>query len=574
MTHQRYKLSIIISLLSSLSIIFAQENITYYIEGNNLLDDQFYIECITLSQQNNFENLSEVVGNRASEFGLFSCRITNFNSDTLNSDNIKFELTIEEGPQTFIRNIQIDTTAFQDTLGVSSQFDFLNGEVFIQKEIEERIESAIQLLEDNGFPFVKFFMQSVAFDIDERGYSVADIYIGVRDGGISRIDKVEIIGNTKTNKSVILNAAGLRAGEIYSQSRIESIPLSLNKLRFFKSVRVPQYFINSKEEGILKIEIEEKNTNTFDGIIGYVPAQSEGESGYFTGFVNISLRNLFGTGRGLAFNWKQESSQTQELSIKYLEPWFFNLPFNININFFQRKQDSTYVKRSFGGDLEYIATEYISASFIFESESIIPSIDQSSTKILNSSSFNTGLQLFLDYRDDIYSPQKGSYFKSTYKYRLKSINDDEEFIDSEIEYHNYELDFGIYYSLFQSQVLALDIHAKEIIGDYFDISDYFQFGGTNSLRGYRENQFIGNRIIWSNLEYRFLLSQASYLFTFFDAGYYLIDNNEVELNDFKNGYGLGISLDTALGILKVSYAMAEGTSISNGLIHFGLVNDF
>lgn len=573
MTHQRYKLSIFISLLSSLSIVFAQENITYYIEGNNLLDDQFYIECITLSNQNNFKNLSEVVGNRASEFGLFSSKIINFKSDTLNSNNIKFELNVDEGPQTFIRNIQIDTTAFQDSLGVSSQFDFLNGEVFIQQEIEERIVSAIQLLEDNGFPFVNFFIKSVTFNVDDQGTSVADIYIGVRDGGISRIDKVEIIGNTKTKKNVILNAAGLRAGEIYSQSRIENIPLILNKLRFFKSVKVPQYFINSKDEGILKIEIEEKNTNTFDGILGYVPSQTDGESGYFTGFVNISLRNLFGTGRGLAFNWKQENSQTQELSIKYLEPWFFNLPFNINVNFFQRKQDSTYVKRSFGGDLEYIATDYISASFIFESESIIPSFNQSSTKIINSSSFNTGLQLFLDYRDDIYSPQKGSYFKSTYKYRLKSIND-EEFIDSEIEYHNYELDFGLYYSLFQSQVLAFDIHAKEIIGDYFDISDYFQFGGTNSLRGYRENQFLGNRIVWSNLEYRFLLSQASYLFTFFDAGYYLIDNNENEINDFKNGYGLGISLDTLLGILKVSYAIGEGTSISNGLIHFGLVNDF
>jgi outer membrane protein insertion porin family len=98
------------------------------------------------------------------------------------------------------------------------------------------------------------------------------------------------------------------------------------------------------------------------------------------------------------------------------------------------------------------------------------------------------------------------------------------------------------------------------------------------LRGYRENQFLGNRIIWSNLEYRFLLSQSSYLFAFFDSGYYLINGNELNnvarKSDYLNGYGLGISLDTALGIMRVSYAFAEGTSISDGLIHFGLLNDF
>lgn len=59
-------------------------------------------------------------------------------------------------------------------------------------------------------------------------------------------------------------------------------------------------------------------------------------------------------------------------------------------------------------------------------------------------------------------------------------------LNGNINYHNYELEFGGYYSFFKSQVLSLEIDAKEIIGDYFDASDYFQFGGTNSLRGYRK----------------------------------------------------------------------------------------
>jgi outer membrane protein insertion porin family len=306
------------------------------------------------------------------------------------------------------------------------------------------------------------------------------------------------------------------------------------------------------------------------------------EGGYFTGFVNISLRNLFGTGRAASFKWHQENALTQELEINYLEPWIFNEPFNLDLQFFQRKQDSSYVKRILGGSIEYLATENISGSVLIESESIIASANSSKQIVLNSSSINSGIRLNVDYRDNIVAPRRGTYFVSTYKYRNKIIENDNQLSQSlasnKIDYHIYELDFGFFYSIFQNQVLALGIHTREILGDYFDISDYFQFGGTNTLRGYRENQFLGNRIIWTNIEYRLLLSQSSYLFSFFDSGYYLINENpdfDIERqSDYKTGYGLGISLETGLGILRISYAFSEGSSITNGLVHFGIFNDF
>jgi len=424
-------------------------------------------------------------------------------------------------------------------------------------------------------------INSVIFNNDS-GKSSVDIYLEVKKDQLRRIDKLEIVGNTKTSKNVIVNAIRMNKGELYSQTRIEEIPSQLERLRFFENIEMPKYFINSRDEGILQISLKEKNTNTFDGILGYVPSRDDEESGYFTGFVNISLRNLFGTGRGAAIKWQQETSTTQELELNYFEPWIFNFPFNLNLNFFQRKQDSSFVKRIVGGSLEYLATENISASLLLESESVIPSINKRSPTTLNSTSINTGIQLKLDYRDNLVSPRKGTYFISTYKYRNKTINDEQGLslpvASGDIEYHNYEFDFGIFYSLFQNQVLALGVHAKELIGDYFDFGDFYQFGGTNSLRGYREKQFLGNRIIWSNFEYRFLLSNSSYVFAFFDTGYYLINENKTleidRRSDYLNGYGLGISLDTALGIMKISYAFAEGGSITNGLIHFGLVNDF
>lgn len=583
MTRPLSKNILFLLLFFSSLFAYAQKNSKYNIIGNDKIDDRVFIKLIN-EGEGNYKNIKEKINRNLSNMGFFDYKIIEFTIDTnknKDKDSIYFNLNISEGEQAIIKNIEIDSLNKFDSLYILDYFNFLEDEIFVPSILESGINETLMFLENNGYPFASIKIKSIALKKDNDSNRIANIFLELHKGKIRKIDKVEILSNTKTNDNVIINAARLREGELFSQKRISEIPNQLNKLRFFEPAAEPVYLINSSGEGILQITVAEKNTNVFDGIIGYVPATKNEDKGYLTGFVNISLRNIFGTGRAFAIRWKQENSLTQELELKYLEPWILNYPFNINLDFFQRKQDSSYVRRKIGGELEYLATDNISASFIIETESVIPSINSSNQSILNSTSLNSGLKLTIDYRDDIYSPKNGVYFSSIYKYSSKNIDDKNlpvSVASGNLEYNNYELDFAFFYSFIQNQVFALSVHAKEIIGDYYDASDYFKFGGTNTLRGYRENQFLGNRIIWSNLEYRFLLSQSSYLFTFFDSGYYLI--NEVKLNniarksDYINGYGLGISLDTALGIMRVSYAFAEGTSISNGLIHFGLLNDF
>ena len=98
------------------------------------------------------------------------------------------------------------------------------------------------------------------------------------------------------------------------------------------------------------------------------------------------------------------------------------------------------------------------------------------------------------------------------------------------------------------------------------------------LRGYTEDQFLGSRIFWSNLEYRFLLTQRSFTFLFLDTGYFYrpedLTRNILKTEGFRIGYGLGINLETGIGVIGVSFALGKGDSFSNGKIHFGIVNEF
>lgn len=500
------------------------------------------------------------------------------------SQNVNITVNVNEGEPTFINKVIPVNADSRDSLIIASAFEWLIDQPLNSYEIQNSISEVLDNYENIGYPFAVLKIESIYFHTDTADNKyLADIYLSTDKKEKSKIDVVELLGNTSTKDYVILRQLGLNIGDEYSQGKIDAIPKRLNRLKFFDHVQAPSFYFNSKDEGVLSITVKEKSTNNFDGIVGFVPGTTDNESGYFTGYVNISMRNLFGTGRAAAIRWQQETRYSQELELKYLEPWVFNYPFNISVDLFQRKQDTTYVQRKFEGNIVYIATEDISASIILSTESTIPTVSTTQQfTVYNSTTLSTGLNLTIDTRDDFYSPTEGIYFLNTYKYSSKEITGPAEYITPTTE-TNYnlqrlELDFSFFYEFLRGQVAALSIHAREMRGSLFEVSDLYLLGGANTLRGYREKQFIGNRLFWSNAEYRYLLTKRSFAFLFCDTGYYLrnanAEQNLEELSGFKVGYGLGINLETGLGVLSVSYALGEGDSFNQGKIHFGILNEF
>lgn len=500
------------------------------------------------------------------------------------SQKVNINFFAYEGTPTFINKIIFtsnDSLRLQPFLPV---FNFLQGQVFDKNELEEYINDALTKLENEGHPFAVFTITSVYFYYDSTdGNNFADLYLKLDTGIKSKIDKIEVRGNESTRDYVVIRELRIEPGEQYSQDKIEELPRRLNRLRFFDPVTTPQYYVDSDDNGVLLITLKERQTNNFDGIIGYIPPSNDNESGFITGLVNVSLRNLFGTGRAAAFRWRKIDRNSQELELKYLEPWLFSFPINFNVRFYQRQQDTIFVQRTISGGLEYLATEDVSAAVFVTSESTIPTLSEAQVfTVFNSSSLTTGVNLKIDTRDDPLAPTSGVLFNNSYKFSRKNINGPPEFISpgtkTEINLQRFEATLALFYELFRRQVIAFDVNGRELRGPFFEESDLYRLGGTNTLRGYREDQFLGNRIFWSNLEYRFFLSRRTFAFLFFDTGYFLRsadeERNIIEQEEFKIGYGLGINLETGIGILGVSFALAKGDSFSEGKIHFGIVNEF
>ena len=569
---------------------FAQKIEKIEINSNTIFSDGEIKQWANLNEGQNFypgildTSLSRISANLISN-GYFNFAFEGSQFE-LSSDSQKVNLllNVDEGQPTFVKELFFKSSDSVNIDDFVSSLNYLKGEIFNRYEIETSISSLLTDFENRGFPFASVKIQSVHFyddSVSDEHY--ADIYLTLEEGRQSRIDKIEVTGNTSTKDYVIVRELRIDTGEEYSQQKIENLPRRLNKLRYFDPVPAPQFYIDSQNSGVLQINVKERNTNSFDGIIGYIPPAKDNESGYVTGLVNVTLRNIFGTGRAAAIRWQKLTRESQELELKYLEPWLFGYPFNLNAELFQRIQDTTYVQRKLGGALEFLATEDISASAFVSTEEIIPTERTIPVfTVYNSSSLTTGLGLKIDLRDDPIAPTGGFLFETVYSFSRKKINGPDEYLTPGLETNpnlqRITAGFGAFYEIFFKSVVAFSVNGKELRGPFFEQSDLWRFGGTRTVRGYREEQFLASRVAWSNLEYRLMLTQRSYAFLFFDAGYYFLeadpDRGIAQNEDYIFGYGLGITVETAIGLLGVSFALAQGDSFSEGKIHFGIINEF
>ncbi|GAB6282748.1 MAG: hypothetical protein STSR0008_14960 [Ignavibacterium sp.] len=576
-------------LIFSCNLIFAQNKLNLEIIKNKNFKVDEYKRWINIPFPSKYFNgLEDTIKNRIqlnlTEEGYFNFKIDSIKYKiSIDSSFTEIKIYLDEGEPTFINAISILGLDSLKDANIFRKIKFLSGKIFYQSQIENFINEILNHLENNGYPFAEVAIKSVNFFSDSiKKKNYVDILIEVDKSLESKFDLISIEGNKNTKDYVIIRELDIQKGEPYSEYKLENIPSRLNKLRFFEPIQKPIYYFNSKDDGVLQINVKEKQTNNFDGIIGYIPANNE-QDGYITGLVNINLRNIFGTGRAMSFRWQRINRNSQELELKYFRPYLFGFPINIQGGLFQKKQDTIYVQRKLDLYIDIIANQNITIGGILSTESVIPTENEFSVfTVYNSNLLSGGMNLRIDTRDDPYSPTKGILFNNSYIFTRKNINGPEKYLTPdlkrEINYQKILVDLNFYSQFFNRQVVALELHGKELRGDLIEISDMFYLGGTNTLRGYQENQFLGSRIFWSNLEYRFLLSPRTFTFVFFDTGYFLRKADEsrniIEQSDFLIGYGFGLNIETALGAISVSYALAKGDPFNEGKIHFGLVNDF
>jgi outer membrane protein assembly factor BamA len=562
------------------------------LNGNDALTQRELLDVMILKPTSSFSSAQlqqdlERIAAEYHEHGYFFARVR---LDTLvftsDSSFVDLVLSITEQQQARVGMLHVDGNTAFATEDILRQFDTKPDNVFHPSILERDIENLLRRYERTGYPFAQVRISTIRFGEEDAVEAMTNrhgtpegaltITLHVDEGVFVQINEILVEGNKETETNVIVRETRLRPGEPYNEDKVRTIPQRLRRLNIFSSVNEAELYVGSRGGGLL-IKVQEGPTNTFDGVAGYVPGIS-GEQGFFTGLVNVGMRNLFGTARKLNVRWQREDRLSQELALRYVEPWVLDFPVNLSGSFFQRQQDTTYVRRMIELKGDFMLTEHLTLGALYSHENVIPSSGVRFPS--NSSTITTGVEVQYDSRDDIFSPTSGILYRSDYRIGRKKIFGlpDTSTLERTITVQKLGLDFEWFVETFPRQVTMLGLRGRELRSGNIEIGDLYRFGGANTMRGYRENQFAGSRVVWSNAEYRLLLARRSFVFGFFDSGYYFRPTDEslgmTSAQGFKYGYGVGIRLETALGNIGVSFALGEGDSFSQGKIHLGLINEF
>ncbi len=461
---------------------------------------------------------------------------------------------IVEGRRTLIGRITLQGMSQPRRGEAAARFETSPGDPLDPALLESDLEALLEEYERAGFPYARAAVSRLAVVPGEEIDSL-EVVVTVEEGVRAVVSEIRVEGVVETSPEVVEREARGMIGEAYDPRVAESVRRRLSRLNIFTSVAEPELFERGGGTGVL-FRVSEGSSNTFDGILGYQPAASGG-GGTLTGLVSVGMRNLFGTGRRLSVRWQRDERSSQELAFKYMEPWLFGWPVNAGMGFFQRQQDSAYVRRVLDGTVDIVLSDAIVVGGSVAGEEVIPSSSVAAARVSRSSSTTAGLSFRYDTRDDLLSSTLTEGTSTVQRLRT---------------------DLEFYTGFIARQVVAVGFHGRQVKGEAVEESDMVRFGGATTLRGYRELQFLATLALWANVEYRVLTGRRSFVYGFFDPGYYTRSgsaNPALEsAEEFLFGYGVGIRVDTPLGVVGISFAMGKGDSFSEGKVHVGLINEF
>jgi len=493
-------------------------------------------------------------------------------------------LFIKEGEPLLLRSINLNCTDSLLLAELKSHLDLRQKE-HISETISNNFEIFLQYLENNGYPFCKIFIDSLGIEYNKNEKAaLLDCYANVLPGAFVVLDSIHIIGNELTRDNIIIREIRLKAKTVYNHVQVLRIPDRLMKTGFFNQVETPEITIDQNGRGYLFIRVKEGNPNQLNAVFGYNPSTDINKKGYITGLIDIGFTNLLGTGRIVEAYWRKKDQKSQELKFRYVEPWIRGYPINAGVGFQQTIQDTSFVRRNWGLDIDVPFSDILTIQSHVGKENVLPdSVGQILYQLPKSSSWIAKIGFAYDSRDNLWNPSRGVYYGTHYEFARKKITslpintNHLSLTKGTFRRDRWTVDGELYVPTFKWQTILLGLHWRQVKSNEENISiaDLFRLGGTGSIRGYREDEFLGEKTAWLNLEYRYLLGNKSRVFLFMDGGYFAdMNDKNKSLESYKFSYGFGLRLETRLGTIGVDYGLGEGRGLTSGLVHIGLMNKF
>jgi len=586
-----------------------------------------------------YENDKKALIAKYNQMGYRDARII---SDTIYASKknaINVEINLEEGRKYYFRNITWSGNTKYSSEVLGKILGIKKGDVYDQSRLDANLfmnpngRDVSSLYLDDGYLFFNVQPTEILVVNDS-----IDLEMRVREGKQATINRVTVIGNSKTNDHVILRELRTKPGQLFSRADIIRSQRELSQLGYFNAETLGVDPKPNPVDGTVDIEytVEEKPSDQIELSGGWGAGRIVGTLGVT--FNNFSLRNMFkkgawrplpaGDGQRLSLRAQSNGLFFQSYNFSFMEPWLGgNKPNAFSVSAYHSVQSNgvqrgearreairiTGVSVGLGTRMKWpddfflMQHELSYQNYILENYQLISGFNNG-----NSHTFSYKLTISRNSIGDPIFPTYGSIISGSMEltppfsaftgldYTTASASEAYKLI----EYHKWKFDAKWYISLAKNLVIETKMQFGFLGGYNKDLGispfERFYVGGDGlsgfgldgreivALRGYDNNSlsssFGGTIFTKYSAEFRYRISpnpQATvYVLAFAEAGDSWLTFSEFKPYDLKKSAGVGVRIFLPMfGLLGLDYGwrfddVPGRPDMAPGQFHFSIGQQF
>ena len=258
-----------------------------------------------------------------------------------NKESVYITININEGDIFTVSDIELSGELKIPEAQIRALVLLSEGSTFSQALMTASKEFIARRLGNEGYTFAEIEGYP---ELNEEA-KTAKITFVVKPGMRAYVRRIEFRGNTKTADNVLRREMRQMEGGSANNALIESSKVMLERLGFFKEVRVENVPVAGTNDLLDVIyTVEEQPSGSVGASVGY----SQGY-GLILG-ANLSENNFFGTGKQVGVGLNKSKYQTS-INFSYTEPYFTVDGVSVGYSVFARETDyGEYNVSSFSTD--------------------------------------------------------------------------------------------------------------------------------------------------------------------------------------------------------------------------------
>ena len=467
--------------------------------GNRVFSDSQLRDIITTTQSGLFDFLKgtniydpdrlsldrELLRQYYLKNGYADARIVSAGAE-LDRDGSGFFITfvVDEGEIFNFGTIHLESAlAGVDTQALQRELLTVSGKTFNQSQMDKTVERLTLLVSERGVAFARVRPRA-ARDAAARLINVTYV---IDEGPRIYIERINIIGNSRTRDYVIRREFRLAEGDAYNPFMVDKAKKRLQQLGFFKTVEIKRRPGSAPDRVILDVEVLEQSTGELSFGAGY--STSEG----VIGDISISERNLLGRGQFLRLRLAG-SQERMQIDLSFTEPRFLDRNLAAGFDLFHKDVNlssaSAFRTRTTGGSLRVgfpIAENlWLTNSYTLTVSSIYD-VQQGASRAIKEAAGDAitsswGVSLGYDTRNHPKNPTSGYYLATNAEFAG---------LGGDVQYWRVGAEGRYYYPVTEKITLvarALGGHIGPWGGEDLRLIDLFYKGG-ETIRGFNRGGF-------------------------------------------------------------------------------------